>query len=183
MTIDHIAFLVSSLEDSVEQMVQRGHLVEPPQSFPSEGTREAYVGPAGSGGRILLIEATGEGPYRETMERRGPGLHHVAITVTDLDDFLESPTVSCWFLHPRSFKTRRESGTVWLARPGVEALIEVFEGPAKAGSVVESVTMAGLDQRPGLAAIFSDAVPVTDGPRSGVTIGGETIVGFGEPHG
>jgi methylmalonyl-CoA epimerase len=44
--------------------------------------------PVGDAGdcRLQLLEATGPGAVRRFLDRRGPGLHHVAFEVTNLDE-------------------------------------------------------------------------------------------------
>lgn len=170
--LDHIAFLVSDLEAARAELPELA--AEAAQSFPSEGTREQYLG-GGGVAKVLLMQPIGPGPYQSAMERRGPGLHHVALLVDDLDAFLEAAVVgSGWLLHPRSFALRRDTGAVWLTRPGVEVLVEVSEGsPGEDGSAcVDAVEIAGLDTRSGLAQIFEACgVAVLDGPQGAVVLG------------
>lgn len=173
-TIDHIAFLVSSLDDALEALADLGLDAQPVQTFDSEGSRECYLGGETNCARLLLIEAVGPGPYADAMDRRGPGLHHVALAVDDLDAFLaEVVDGSGWLVHPRSFHTKATANTVWLARPGVEALVECFEAAPKPGEgVVEQVQLAGLDIGVGLAGLFEAVgISVVAGPRSGAVIG------------
>lgn len=61
------------------------------------------------------------------MEKRGPGIHHLAIDVLDLDGFLNAISGSGWLLHLNSLKTMKDYRTAYLARPGFPALIEVQE--------------------------------------------------------
>lgn len=174
--LDHIAFLTPSLDDARRALADLDLAQQAVESFPAEGTRECYLGAPERVGRILLVEPAGEGPYADAMVRRGPGLHHVALTVEDLDAFVADVVDgSGWLVHPRSFETKRTSNTIWLARPGVQALIECFEvEPLEGGrSCVEKVTLAGLDIRDGLARIFEGCgVEVVAGSRSGVTVAG-----------
>jgi len=105
----------------------------PVEDFPSEGTREIYVGPSASHARLLLMEAIGPGPYRNALDKRGPGLHHVAVDVASIDDYVASLAGSGWLLHPASLHTVAHRKTVYLARPGLGALIEVQQ-PGKRDS-------------------------------------------------
>jgi hypothetical protein len=125
--LDHIGILVSNLEQTLKSLVPHGWPVGDVEEFPSEGTKEVYVGPVGAPGRLLLLQPIGEGPYGEAMARRGPGVHHMAINVPDITSFLEQVSGTGWYLHPRSLATYEEFGTVWLSRPGVPMLVEVVE--------------------------------------------------------
>lgn len=173
-TLDHIAFLVTSLDDALEEMDQFDLEKQAVQSFPGEGTRECYLGAPSLAGRLLLIESAGDGPYEDALARRGPGLHHVALAVEDLDGFIAQVVcASPWLVHPRSFETRQQVNTIWLARPGVETLVECMEVNelSEKAHAVEHITIAGLDIRDGLASIFGDVgIGVSAGPRSGVTV-------------
>lgn len=137
--LDHVALVVRKLEPVLERL--NGLDAGPIQSFPSEGTREVYLG-AGSA-RLLLMEPTNaHGPYARALEKRGAGLHHVAFNVPDLDAFLGE--VSGWLLVPSSLGALTESHTAWLARPGVATLLEVSQSDAPDGvPVVELVELPG----------------------------------------
>lgn len=173
--IDHVAFVVESLETALaglETLQLRPQVID---SFPAEGTRECYLGAPGQRARILLMEPIGDGPYERALRERGPGLHHVALNVPSIERFLEQIDGSGWLLHPRSFATRP---TIWLARPGVEALIEVHEtseNPRTMG-YVQRVVLAGLDVKPGLIDLFAKTrIEVVPGPRSGVVVAGRLV--------
>lgn len=73
------------------------------------------------------MEPAKAGAYQRAMAKRGPGLHHFAIDVVQMEEFLNSIAGSGWLLHPRSIKTIAQSKTAYLARPGFPALIEVQE--------------------------------------------------------
>src|SRR4051812_39623811 len=76
---------------------------------------------------LFLIETVKTSAYQRAIEKRGPGLHHLAIDVLHLEDYLLSLAGSGWLLHPKSVKTMRDSKTAYLARPGFPGLIEVQE--------------------------------------------------------
>ena len=89
--LDHVALLTRSVEGTVAKLTQEGTIdgqaVGPIETFPAEGTRECYIGAAS--GKLLLMEAVGtRGPYVRALAKRGPGLHHVAFTVPDLQSAL-----------------------------------------------------------------------------------------------
>jgi len=160
MTLDHVALLVRSLEQTLERLAETGLAVGEIESFPSEGTREVYLG-QDLPGRLLLLEATGPGPYQRALEKRGPGLHHVAIEVPDLEAFAADPRG--WLLHPHSLENQERASTLWFARPGVGTLLEVTRGEAReaAPQVEVGVSLADasleelLDLAPGVQAAGS----------------------------
>jgi hypothetical protein len=125
--IDHVGILVSNLEHSLKSLRPHGWPIGEIEEFPSEGTKEVYVGPVGATGRLLLMQAVSEGPYRAAMVKRGPGIHHIAINAPDVTAFLDPVSGSGWYLHPTSLATYKKHKTIWLSRPGVPLLVEVVE--------------------------------------------------------
>jgi len=79
LPVDHVAIAVHDLEEAVP-LYERltGSRGSPPEELPSEGVRVAFVG------ALELVEPTdpANGVSR-FLERRGPGLHHVAFRVDD----------------------------------------------------------------------------------------------------
>lgn len=149
--VDHVALVVRRLEPVLERL--EGLAAGPVESFPSEGTREVYLG-AGSS-RLLLMEPTNsEGPYARALAKRGPGLHHVALNVPDLEGFLDR--VRGWLLVPGCLRDIAETRTAWLGRPGVATLLEVHEAePAddEGMPLVEQLELPGplpVDPRPAM---------------------------------
>jgi hypothetical protein len=130
--LHHVALLVRSLEALLPSLAARGWATEPIRSYPKEGTRESYVGARGAGvqapGRLLLVEPAGEGPYARALAGRGPGLHHLGLTVADLSAFAARLPASGWFVHPFSLRGGAKLSDLWLFRPGFPALVEVFQG-------------------------------------------------------
>jgi methylmalonyl-CoA/ethylmalonyl-CoA epimerase len=125
--LDHVAILVDEIECSAQYLTSLGLAPGPIEVFPGEGTREMYLSLVDCASRILLLEPIAAGPYRSAMDRRGPGLHHVAFFVENLVEYAASLTGSGWFLHPASLKTARDMNTAWLNRPGMGALVELHE--------------------------------------------------------
>lgn len=172
--IDHVAFLVESLETVLAHV---SGPAGPIDEFPSEGTRECYVGSPDASARLLLIEAIGKGPYADALEKRGPGLHHVGIDVPDIDAFLKTLTGTGWHLHYRSFETRRTSNTVWLVQRGVGAMVEVHErAPALGKPFVEALTVRGLEDR--AARLFDGAQIEVSCGSGNVRVGGSWMAGL-----
>lgn len=124
--LHHIAILVRSVE-AVEKLLP-GELERlKVDSFPDEGTKEQYID-LDPGGRpsLLLIEAIGEGPYRRSLTKRGPGLHHLGFVTKSLEVAVDHFTGERLFLHPFSLKSISQR-VVWMCRPGVPFLVEIKE--------------------------------------------------------
>lgn len=141
--LDHVAILVEQIEPALARLEPLGLDAGPIEDFPGEGTREVYLGEPDRPGRLLLMQALGEeGPYARALAKRGPGLHHVGLRVPDLDAFLKQ--AAGWLLHPCSFDSRAQSNTIWLARPGIEVLVEASQSkaPFKGSAVVEELQVA-----------------------------------------
>lgn len=113
--LDHVAIAVRSLAEAAplyERM--EGLPGSPPEEIPGQGVRVLFVG------GIELLEPLGPGtPVGRFLDRRGPGLHHVAWRVPDLPSALAELEASgielidrvpregarghrVAFLHPRS---------------------------------------------------------------------------------
>lgn len=148
--VDHVALVVRRLEPVLKRL--EGLKASPIEAFPSEGTREVYLGTGLA--RLLLMEPTNaDGPYARALAKRGPGLHHVALNAPDLEGFLGH--LRGWFLVPACLRDLARTRTAWLARPGVATLLEVHEAkPAKGTPVVEQIELPGplpVDPRPAMA--------------------------------
>jgi hypothetical protein len=129
--LSHVALLVNSAARTAAVLEPMVFKIGPAEAWEGEGTLEIYVGDQSThGGLLLLMEPQKPGAYRRAMEKRGPGLHHVAIDVLDLDLFASQIAGSGWLLHPRSLQTIRDSRTAYLARPGIPMLIEVQQRDA-----------------------------------------------------
>ncbi len=117
--LDHVAIAVPSIADALPQYETligvRGSV---PETVEAQGVRAVFVG---SGpGRVELLEPTRpDSPIARFLARRGPGLHHLAYLVTDLDAALAAHVAAGFeaidtaprpgahgrrvaFLHPRS---------------------------------------------------------------------------------
>ena len=123
---DHIALLVTDLEKTLETLNPDWHFGKI-DTFPAEGTKEIYIGPPNATGKLLLIEPIGAGPYQNALEKRGAGLHHIAINVPDCRAYADKIAGSGWYLHPSSLTTFHTYQTIWFARPATPLLIEVAQ--------------------------------------------------------
>lgn len=122
----HVALLVRSVDRVASFLKKFGFQIGPAEMWEGEGTMEIYVEP-GKCNSLLLLEPAKPGAYQRAMGKRGPCLHHIAIDVLNLEEFVLSIASSGWLLHPNSVKTIAQSKTAYLARPGFPALIEAQE--------------------------------------------------------
>jgi LAO/AO transport system kinase len=83
-TIDHLGIAVKSLDESIAFYQSLGLAVAHRESVVTE-TVEVAMLPSGDS-HIELLEPTAPGsPIARFLEKRGPGLHHVALRVPDLN--------------------------------------------------------------------------------------------------
>lgn len=76
--LDHIAIAAWKLTDALPAYEKLGFKLAHTQDVPSEGVRTAFLELAG-GAHIELLEPLGEAsPLRGFLDKRGPGLHHLA---------------------------------------------------------------------------------------------------------
>lgn len=142
-SLDHVALLVRDIESARSVAASWGFPLQNLESFEGEGTTETYVGEPSRGARVLLMEASGPGPYQRALQKRGPGLHHIGVKVLSMAKFLAKLEGTGWFIHPKSVRAIQNGGTIYLARPGAPLLIEVSEAqpqtPAVLAPVVERI--------------------------------------------
>jgi LAO/AO transport system kinase len=119
--LDHLGIAVHSLDAAVSFYQSLG-LISHREEVPAEKVRLAML-PAGDS-RIELLEPTApDSPISNFLSKRGPGLHHIALRVPDLD-----ATVSAL----------KAAGTRLLNEPraGAGGHIYVFVHPASTGGVL-----------------------------------------------
>ncbi len=132
MTIDHIGIAVRSIDQALELYRDcLGLEVSHRTVVEHEGVKVAVV--STDGGRIELLEPASErSVIKRFLDRRGPGLHHLALEVDDLDSAVE---------------TVRASGRALVAdeiRIGAEGYRYVFMHPAGTdGVLLELVERTG----------------------------------------
>ena len=122
-----MAILVESIESTLEKKNFSNDLIGEIEEFLSEGTRELYIGKSNQMSRLLLIQAVGEGPYNNALKKRGTGLHHIALDVLNIDEYLLCLSGSGWLLHPKSISFYKSNKQVYLSRPGTPILMEIKE--------------------------------------------------------
>ena len=117
VTPSHVALLVPSVRKTADYLRRFNFHVGKEEDWDGEGTREIYI-EKDKANSLLLMEPIKPGAYQRALEKRGPGLHHLAIDVLNIETYIESLVGSGWLLHPKSVKTIKEFQTAYLARPG-----------------------------------------------------------------
>ncbi|MGA2195585.1 MAG: methylmalonyl Co-A mutase-associated GTPase MeaB [Bryobacteraceae bacterium] len=121
-TIDHLGIAVKSLEQAAAFYESIGLAVGHRETVASEKVHVAML-PAGDSRIELLEPSEADSPIAKFLEKRGPGLHHVALRVPDLNAAVER---------------LRASGARLLNEPrrGSGGHLYVFVHPASAGGVL-----------------------------------------------
>ena len=118
--LHHIGIATPSITEAAP-LYERltGATCSPIESVPDQGVEVAFVG------QIELLEPRGEdGPIARFLERRGPGLHHLAYRVPDLPAELDR-------LRAMGLRLIDEA-----PRPGAGGHQVAFVHPASAGGVL-----------------------------------------------
>jgi LAO/AO transport system kinase len=120
--IDHLGIAVKSLQEALGFYESLGLHAASRESVAAEKVLVAML-PAGESRLELLEPSAPDSPIAKFLEKRGPGLHHVALRVPDLNAALER---------------LRASGARLLnePRPGAGGHLYVFIHPASTGGVL-----------------------------------------------
>lgn len=125
-SVDHIAVAVSSLEEGCALFQSlTGDVCSPVEELPAQGVRVAFVG------SVELLEPLGpETTVGRFLDRRGPGLHHLAYRVPDL---------------PRTLARLRDAGVELIdhePRTGARGHQVAFLHPRSTGGVLVELVEA-----------------------------------------
>lgn len=86
MRLHHVGVAVEELEEAKARYVLLGFRVRAEGEVKSQGVRVAMLEAPGGGALLELLAPTGpETPVGRFLARRGPGLHHLAFAVPDLE--------------------------------------------------------------------------------------------------
>lgn len=121
--IDHLGIAVKSLAEARKFYEQLGLEVMPEETVEAEKVRVAMV-PLGESRIELLEPATPDSTIAKFLEKRGPGLHHVALHVNNLSETVERLKAS---------GTRLINEEI---RIGAGGHLYVFVHPASSGGVL-----------------------------------------------
>jgi len=88
--VSHIGIAVKNIEASLEFYTKLGLEVEMIEVVESQKVRVAFL-PVGTEVRIELLEPTSEeSPVAKFIEKKGEGVHHIALAVDDLQARLDT---------------------------------------------------------------------------------------------
>jgi methylmalonyl-CoA/ethylmalonyl-CoA epimerase len=134
--IDHVGLAVVDLDSAIDFYASTFAMAcVHTETNEGQGVREAMLAAGDGESRIQLLAAlTPDSPIARFLDRSGPGLHHVAYTVTDVRgtaDVLRSSGVRVLYDEPRpgtsgsriNFLHPRDTGGV---------LVEIVEHPPQA---------------------------------------------------
>jgi LAO/AO transport system kinase len=122
--VDHVGVATSDAAASLSFFRDLlGLHVGPPEEVPSQGVRVTFLEAGDT--RVELVEAVDEGaPFAASLRKRGPGLHHVAVRVPDLEATLARLSTAGVRLIDRA------------GRAGAHGTLVAFVHPASTGGVL-----------------------------------------------
>jgi methylmalonyl-CoA/ethylmalonyl-CoA epimerase len=122
--LDHIGIAVNDLSAALAFYRDAlGLEVDAPEDVPSQHVRAHFI--AVGGAKLELLEATSpDSPIAKAIEKRGPGLHHITLRVTDIHAALSQ-------LRARGIRLIDEA-----PRAGAEGSLIAFVHPASTGGVL-----------------------------------------------
>lgn len=145
--IDHVGIAVEDLEQALELWGERMEMRLAHREIVSEQGVEAALLDVGEGHVELLSPLGPDTPVGKFLAKRGPGLHHVAYAVSDIDLTLSSLTAAGVPLIDEQPRVGiRESRVAFLHPKGTGGVLtEIVEPKHSDGDAAsESVTTGGL---------------------------------------
>src|SRR5437867_6547163 len=155
--LDHVGIAVKGLTAALAFYRDAlGLEIEAPEEVVSQRVRAHFV-PVGES-KLELLEATApESPIAKSIEKRGPGLHHITLRVEDLHAALSQ-------LKARGARLIDEQ-----PRPGAEGALVAFIHPSSAHGVLVELKEAGLVVRQAHHERIPARPAPVEGRASGVT--------------
>jgi methylmalonyl-CoA/ethylmalonyl-CoA epimerase len=129
-TLDHIGIAVRNLDEALAFYRDAlGLEIEVSEDVPSQHVRAHFIRVGESA--LELLEATAaESPIARSVEKRGPGLHHITLRVDDIHAVLAR-------LKARGVRLVDET-----PRPGAEGALVAFIHPSAAHGVLVELKQA-----------------------------------------
>ena len=135
--VDHIAVAVTSIEEAVRFYQDvLGLTLEGVEAVAGQKTRVGFLRVGET--KIELIEPIGpDSPLAGFLETRGPGLHHIALVVDDLEKELEAFREKGASMIDRAPKAGAHGAKVAFVHPRSSGgvLIELYEPPASTNEI------------------------------------------------
>jgi len=124
VSLDHIAISVTDLEQAIARFASDfGMKLDGVEDVPSEQTTTAFF-PTSQTKIELIHPINGEGPVARSLEKRGPGLHHLCFRTDDIEaDMARLTTLGYRFLSEAP-------------RPGAHGTRVVFIHPRSTGGIL-----------------------------------------------
>jgi LAO/AO transport system kinase len=133
--LDHLAVAVRSTDEALAFWRDAlGLGVSHVESVPSEGVRTTFL-PLGAT-HVELLEPEGDGPVQQFLGKRGPGLHHCCVRVTDIHAAIER-------LRGLGVKLVGEA-----PRRGAQGRLVAFVHPSSAGGVLVELSQEASEGAP-----------------------------------
>jgi len=120
LSLDHIAVAVPDLDEAIARFcADLGLTLHGTEDVPAAQTRTAFLPVAGPTSVELVTPLHGAGPIAASLEKRGPGLHHLCFRTDDVDGDMARLQAKGWrfttdaptpgahgtrvvFIHPKS---------------------------------------------------------------------------------
>jgi len=138
--LDHVGIIVGDLDKAVEHLQSLG--IGPFKSFkkvdrqdtklygkpidPDDIKLGVKVANIGGDVKIELIQPLGEGPWREFLDTRGDGIHHLAFAVDDINK-VESELVKRGLTVFYHMRLRGGGGAAYLDAGKLGGIVETIE--------------------------------------------------------
>ena len=122
--LDHVAISVTDMPAAIRRFVEDfGLTLEGTEDVEAEQTATAFLPLPGT--RIELVAPLhGEGPIAASLEKRGPGIHHLCFRTDDIDGDMKR-------LQDKGYRFTSDS-----PRPGAHGTRVVFVHPSSTGGVL-----------------------------------------------
>lgn len=122
--LDHIAIAVPDLDAAIARFVaDLGLTLEGTEDVPTEQTSTAFL-PVGETRIELIHPMNGQGPVQASLDKRGPGLHHICFETDDIDGDMER-------LRAKGYRFLSEA-----PKPGAHGTRVAFIHPKSCGGVL-----------------------------------------------
>lgn len=121
--IDHLGIAVKDLKAAMRVYAGLGLALDGEEEVPTEQVRTAFFRAGES--HIELLESTSpDGPIARAIEKRGEGIHHVALAVDDIEEAMAAAKA-------QGLQLLSEA-----PRPGAHGTRQVFIHPRSTGGVL-----------------------------------------------
>lgn len=127
--LDHLCIVVRSVSAIQEFFINKGLEIE--EIKINGDVKEYYVDNKKGFAGIRFVELNEGQVYKDFPLENIYGIHHLAIVVENIKEFLKEIQSTVWYLHPMSISTYEKFKRVWLSKEGAPFLLEIIEDPEK----------------------------------------------------